>query len=105
MVAVPAVRSLCRPSSNHTPRSQGQQPCACVPLSHFPRSRSSRSSAWPARPRDGDGGNGNGDGTTATQTISDNTVSDSAFLGHVFQAGNTGIQQTPVTITFAEIGD
>ncbi|MFI6649386.1 hypothetical protein ACIBI8_17460 [Streptomyces sp. NPDC050529] len=54
---------------------------------------------------DGDAGNGNGDGTTATQTISDNTVSDSAFLGHVFQVGNTGIQQTPVTITFAEIGD
>ncbi|WP_406457115.1 hypothetical protein OG782_32450 [Streptomyces sp. NBC_00876] len=53
---------------------------------------------------DGDAGNGNGDGTTATQTISGNSISDSAFLGHAFHVGNTGIQQTPVTVTFASIG-
>ncbi|MEW1688318.1 hypothetical protein ACIQOF_25175 [Streptomyces sp. NPDC091265] len=52
---------------------------------------------------DGDAGNGNGDGTTATQTVSGNTVSDSEFLGHVFHVGNTGIQQTPITVTFAGI--
>ncbi|MFF1832678.1 hypothetical protein ACFVXE_00445 [Streptomyces sp. NPDC058231] len=53
---------------------------------------------------DGDVGNGNGDGTTATQTISGNSIADSAFLGHSFQVGNnSGIQQTPVTITFAAI--
>ncbi|MET9889099.1 hypothetical protein ABZZ47_02595 [Streptomyces sp. NPDC006465] len=53
---------------------------------------------------DGDAGNGNGDGTTATQTISDNTLSGLDFTGHVFSVGNTGLEQDPITITFAAIG-
>ncbi|MER5383339.1 hypothetical protein OG788_41530 [Streptomyces sp. NBC_00647] len=53
---------------------------------------------------DGDAGNGNGDGTTATQTISDNTLSGLDFTGRVFSVGNTGLEQDPITITFAAIG-
>ncbi|MEU8793175.1 hypothetical protein [Streptomyces sp. NPDC048643] len=52
---------------------------------------------------DGDAGNGNGDGTTATQTITDNTLSGLGLPGHVFSVGNTGLEQNPVTITFANI--
>ncbi|MGW7611126.1 hypothetical protein ACWGKW_28440 [Streptomyces sp. NPDC054766] len=51
---------------------------------------------------DGDAGNGNGDGTTATQTITDNPLSDLGLDGHVFSVGDTGLEQGP--ITFAGIG-
>lgn len=53
---------------------------------------------------DGDAGNGNGDGNTATQTISGNGIAGPDFPGRVFSAGNTGLEQSPVTITFARIG-
>ncbi|WRZ88521.1 hypothetical protein OHB54_05290 [Streptomyces sp. NBC_01007] len=51
-----------------------------------------------------DGDAGNGDGTTATRTITDNTLGDLGLDGHVFSVGNTGLEQDPITITFAAIG-
>ncbi|MFE5139416.1 hypothetical protein ACFRDV_17345 [Streptomyces fagopyri] len=53
---------------------------------------------------DGDAGNGNGDGNTATQTVTGNSIAGVDFPGHAFNVGNTGLEQSPVTITFARIG-